>query len=65
MRVNLDVAKDVCNANGPFSDTGWMAVMSTGTLSHLRPDIIEILSRAYALVRRTIFFLCVLQDKSF
>jgi len=70
VKLNLDVAKDVCDANGreingkyqiktggwyeiiPFSETAWMAVMSTGALSHLHPDIIEPLSCAYAMVRR-------------
>lgn len=36
----------------PFSDVGWIAVISTGGLSHLNQDVVEPLIRAYAMVRR-------------
>lgn len=70
IKLNFDMAKDVCDANGeesggeyylkesgwyeiiPFSDAAWMAILSTGALLHLRSDIIEPLSRAYAMVKR-------------
>jgi hypothetical protein len=39
----------------PMSDAAWVAVLSTGTISHLGQEAIEPLSRAFSLVRRANF----------
>jgi hypothetical protein len=39
----------------PFSEFAWIAVTSTGALSHLDQKLIEPLSRAFAMVKRSNF----------